>query len=627
MADSKAKGLVFTPDTNILLNLIFDEYAERDAIDQYNDACSMPSGLERDKKMYQVTQYLYDRPFYMLLRELIRANKVTLDISPIVYSEIINSGKLDEDIAATIQVSMHNMIKDRNTTKTILTPVIIGQAFSYYIDEKFGGAERLNKKLGGYNVAEYLYALRERFIDELLDDSLAKSDDTIFKTRRYLVKIIKQDLIKTKVAKLSGQVRFMSLAEKGSDGNETEFRESVYNLADNYRLNEGDTDKRQSIPQSEINDSLIMAIGSRCNIPVVTNDRKGLIASKKHIHNVNDKLRKKYKVLITGEPLKLEEFIVKYFPEEVIEFSTRYKPIERLDKLEHDNERIQSLMASVKYIRDNPKQVGATFRDGAIDKQYKDVKGSEIRLVESDEFFDSFMKTSDYNRFVGAVQIARDREKDTFETNVLELQDNVNLHIRTLKLMTLGLRENKGKLEPTDTVGESRLAQYAQETYRLLLIYASRLYNDLYNSKSHGKYNDYKKIIESLGVKVIEPTHAEAKKSNTFSIVIDGIRFSEGYTKGATKQLRVGLSKNMSDDMMLVCLENAETRDVMLHKDKNYFGTRYQRMLSPYQKMSGFYSYHSFATITSITPPENDASVQRYRDNIKRLSGDVTLER
>ena len=32
MAEQKAKGVVFTPDTNILLNLIFDEYAERDAI-------------------------------------------------------------------------------------------------------------------------------------------------------------------------------------------------------------------------------------------------------------------------------------------------------------------------------------------------------------------------------------------------------------------------------------------------------------------------------------------------------------------------------------------------------------------------------------------------------------------
>ena len=93
MAEQKAKGVVFTPDTNILLNLIFDEYAERDAIEQYNEASAMPEGLDKTFAMHKVTQYLYDRPFYMLLKELIKSGKVTMDVSPIVYSEIINSKK------------------------------------------------------------------------------------------------------------------------------------------------------------------------------------------------------------------------------------------------------------------------------------------------------------------------------------------------------------------------------------------------------------------------------------------------------------------------------------------------------------------------------------------------------
>ena len=628
MADSKAKGLVFTPDTNILLNLIFDEYAERDAIEQYALASAMPDGINKTFEMYKVSQYLFDRPFYMLLKELIRDGKVTLDISPIVYSEIINSKRLDDDIKATIKVSMQNMLRDGKNAKTILTTPILNQAFVYYIDEKYGGPERLNKKLGGYKVAEQIAVMKEQFIADILDDKVSKRDDYIYKTRIHLTKLIKTDLIKTKLGTLAGkngQVRFMTLAET-VDGKETEFRESVYALADQYRLNLGETDTRQSIPQSELNDSLITALGSRCNIPVVTNDRKGLIASKKHIHKTNEKYRNKYGVLITGEPMKLDEFMTKFFPKEVVDFSSRYTPIPRLDVIEDNNERHQSLESAVKKIASsNP---NTSYYESAISKQYKDVRlNKDISLVEMDEFFGSFMKTKEYNRFASSVKLARNREKDTFKTNILSLQAEVNEEMKKLKNMIFCVQENKGKLEPSIPQSENAVAMQAQSTYRLMLIYATHIYNDLVGSKEHGKFEDYKKIVEEMGIKVIEPTIAEKKKGKTTIIDIDGVRFSAtDKTAVSRKPLNITLTKDMSDNMMLLTLSNNETREYMLKKIEPFFGARFERLLSEHRKIPRYCSYHSFNTINHMLPTESD-QVMRYRDNIDRLTNSVCLER
>ena len=625
MAEQKAKGVVFTPDTNILLNLIFDEYAERDAIEQYNEASAMPEGLDKTFAMHKVTQYLYDRPFYMLLKELIKSGKVTMDVSPIVYSEIINSKKLDDDIRGTIQVSMLNMARDGDNARTILTPNIINQAFQYYISERFGGPEKLQKSVGSKNLIAYIYALKEKFKKDLIDDAVAKKDDYIYKTRKQLVKIIKHDLIKTKLEALGGTVRFMTLAEK-VDGKETAFRECIYALADNYRLNQGEVEKRQSVPQGELNDSLIMGIGSRCNISVVTNDRKGLIASKKHIHKVNDKFRSKYGVLITGEPVKLEEFIVKNFPEEVLSFSTRYKPIPRLDIIDKEGDRLGSLEHTVKVIKDSKKSSQA---QATIEKQYKDVRlGRELKLIGLDEFFGSFQDTREYDRFVDSVKIARDREKDTFKDSISTLQEEVKASLKTLRHMIFGVQESKGKTEVDKTYSLPAIANQAQSTYRLLLIYATHIYNDLMGSKAHGKFNDYKKIIESLGIKVLEPSKAEEKKGKQLTIVIDGVKFTAAYNNSATGQpspLKVGLTKGMTDDMVLLGLSNEETRPVMLKRNENFFGTRFQSIGNQYKKLPSYYSYHSFSEVTSLKPSESEETT-RYKDNIGRLAKFVELE-
>ena len=623
MAEQKAQGVVFTPDTNILLNLIFDEYAEKDAINQYNDAMVLPEGLEKQKALFQVTQYLYDRPFYMLIKELIKSGKVAMDISPIVYSEIINSKKLEDDIRGTIQVSMFNMREYGDKAKTILTPAIMNQAFQYYINERFGGPEKLEKAVSRKELIPFIYALKANFQRDLLDDTVAKRDDHIYKTRIQLVKIIKQDLIKTKLEALGGTVRFMTLAEK-VDGKETPFRECVYALADSYRINQGEIDVRQSIPQSELNDSLIMAIGSRCNISVVTNDKKGLIASKKHIRRTNEKYRDKYGVLITGEPLKLEEFLVRNFPEEVLSFSTRYKPIPRLDEIDQTGERLGSLAHAVKGIEEKP---GKSYAEGSREKQYKDVKlGRELKLVGLEEFFGSFQDSRDYSRFVDSVKIARDREKDTFKDSISSLQSNVNEHLKELKYKIFGVQENKGRIEPSKTYSQAEIANHAQATYRLLLIYATHIYNDLLGSKKHGKFDDYKKIIESLGIKVLVPSKADEKKGKKLTIVINGVKFAQAYdNENGQSPLKVCLTKNMSDEMVLLGLSNEETRHAMLKRNESYFGTRFQTMGNQYKKLPSYYSAHSFSEVRSLTPSDGQTSI-RYKDNINRLAKQVELE-
>ena len=625
MAEQKAQGVAFTPDTNILLNLIFDEYAKRDAIDQYNDAMAMPEGLDKNKSLFQVTQYLYDRPFYMLLKELIKSGKITMDISPIVYSEIINSKKLDEDIRSTIQVSMLNMARDGKNARTILTPSITNQAFQYYINERFGSPEKLQKSVGSKNLVAYIYALKENFQKDLINDAVAKKDDYIYKTRKQLVKIIKQDLIKTKLEALGGTVRFMTLAET-VDGKETPFRECIYALADSYRINQGEIDKRQSVPQSELNDSLIMAIGSRCNIAVVTNDQKGLIASKKHIHKTNDKHREKYGVLITGEPVKLEEFLVRNFPEEVLSFSTRYKPIPSLDAIDQNGEeRLGSLAHAVKGIRESKQKM--SYAEGSREKQYKDVKlGRELKLVGLEEFFGAFQDSREYSRFVDSVKIARDREKDTFKDSIASLQNEVNASLKELKYMIYGVQEYKGRIEPSKTHSLAAIANQAQSTYRLLLIYATHIYNDLMGSKKHGKFDDYKKIVESLGIKVLVPSKSDEKKGRRLTIVINGVKFAGAYdNENGPSPLKVALTKNMSDEMVLLGLSNEETRPVMLKRNESYFGTRFQSIGNQYKKLPSYYSGHSFSEVTTLKPTESETAT-RYKDNISRLSRQVELE-
>ena len=96
-----------------------------------------------------------------------------------MYSEIINSKKLDEDIRGTIQVSMLNMARDGKNARTILTPSIINQAFQYYINERFGSPEKLQKSVGSKNLVVYIYALKENFQKDLINDAVAKKDDYI----------------------------------------------------------------------------------------------------------------------------------------------------------------------------------------------------------------------------------------------------------------------------------------------------------------------------------------------------------------------------------------------------------------------------------------------------------------